>query len=785
MCGTYSVVDARRDLDDIGAGQITCYNLKDFKPSMSLDAQGVTEGVLFSTYSLLTSERAGAAKVEHARLDQIIQWCCAGSFDGVLVLDECHRAKNMGNGKARSDKMSEDRRDDLDAWKKQSASKSALFVASLQEQLPLSRIVYLSATGASDPKHFCQMSRLGLWGPGTAFADQFDFIDEMHKGGIGAMELVAMHMKGTGQYLARSLSFKDASFEIVEVKLTDDFKRMYDKAVEVWQKLIAHPLWWTRPSANGTKPRNMMGLLWSAHLRFFSQMVMAAKVPEVVELVKKSLDEGMCCVIGLQTTGEAAGSAVEENADALFSNAANAILKLVEDYCTPERPRDKELLLEEIRSLKLPPNPLDDLISLLGGPAKVAEMTGRSVRWVKSKNGCRERWKLTKRVRDDRGEHTVNVEERKLFQAGRKLIAVISEAASSGISLQADRRCGNQRRRVHITLQLPWSSDQIVQQMGRSHRSNQSSAPLFKLMMTPIGGEWRFASAVAKRLQALGALTQGDRRASGTGGSSIQAYNIENYYGLKALKDLMQEVLYGAPVNSRKGTPDFVVEAFPSVLGPDDSMRQFLSSAAGALDAAGFSEVHFNKANSKLKTFLNRVLGVKLDLQNVIFRYFMWLMSERIKQDQNNGEYQEGIVDIAGSVIELVRLQDLFECPRTGAKTQRALLRTDRGLSWDKAKEMLAEHREYAESHHIEDVESGFYSSADAHDHVAGAKPIVLILKQRTTHNVGKMRASSYHIVRPNTGHSSQTYDNDYIAKNFVPSDPASPGTKDNWDRMV
>ena len=55
------VVDARRDLDDIGAGQITCYNLKDFKPSMSLDAQGVTEGVLFSTYSLLTSERAGAA----------------------------------------------------------------------------------------------------------------------------------------------------------------------------------------------------------------------------------------------------------------------------------------------------------------------------------------------------------------------------------------------------------------------------------------------------------------------------------------------------------------------------------------------------------------------------------------------------------------------------------------------------------------------------------------------------------------------------------------------------
>jgi len=48
----------------------------------------------------------------------------------------------------------------------------------IQNRMPDARVVYCSATGASEPRNMGYMARLGLWGSGTDFPQFSSFLGE-------------------------------------------------------------------------------------------------------------------------------------------------------------------------------------------------------------------------------------------------------------------------------------------------------------------------------------------------------------------------------------------------------------------------------------------------------------------------------------------------------------------------------------------------------------------------------------------------------------------------------
>lgn len=93
------------------------------------------------------------------------------------------------------------------------------------------------------------MVRLHLWGPGSPFPSGFnEFRKAVETGGVGMMELLAMHMKRSGLFLCRSLSYSGCDFQTM---ICDDedavaasatppasLLRIYDATTSLWQELL-------------------------------------------------------------------------------------------------------------------------------------------------------------------------------------------------------------------------------------------------------------------------------------------------------------------------------------------------------------------------------------------------------------------------------------------------------------------------------------------------------------------------------------------------------------------
>lgn len=284
--------DARRDWTALGGLPIDVQPLGQWKLG---GAVGMRDGILFVTYPTLRSGRSDAT-----RLEQILEWA-GDDFDGVIVFDEAHAMANAAGGEGSRGKVK--------------GSEQGIAGVRLQNLLPRARVLYASATGASDVNNLAYATRLGLWGPETAFANRETFVADIRDGGIAAMELVARDLKSLGLYTARALSFAGVEYEILEHCLTADQIAVYDAYAQGWAIIHANlrdALEETRiidadsgDTLNSGAKAAALSVFEGTKQRFFAQLLLSMKLPSLLPAIDSALAEGNAVVVQLVSTAEA------------------------------------------------------------------------------------------------------------------------------------------------------------------------------------------------------------------------------------------------------------------------------------------------------------------------------------------------------------------------------------------------------------------------------------------------------------------------------------------------
>ena len=681
--------DARRDWAAIGGSEADIIPLGKFRQGADIPQES---GILFATYATL---RSPARQGKRSRLEQIVGWLADGidegsrhAFGGVIVFDEAHAMANAAGSKgSRGDTA---------------PSQQGRAGLRLQNALPDARILYVSATGATTVPGLAYARRLGLWGGAdtggeTPFEQRTDFVTAMEAGGVAAMEVVARDLKALGLYQARALSYDGVEVEPLEHPLTPEQRRIYDAyagAFKVIHRNMEDALKATGiMEGDATLNKNAKSAALSAFegakQRFFGHLLTAMKCPSLIRAIEADLEAGHACVIQLVSTGEAlldrriAEIPVSEWDDisvdltpreACLEYLAHAFpVQLQEPFTDDEgnlmsRPvtdaegtpvlcqeavAARDALIEKLAALPPVQAALDQILHRFGDEA-VAEVTGRSRRVLRIADASGERLALRSRPA------SANLAESAAFMAGDKRILVFSMAGGTGRSYHADLGCGNTARRIHYLLEPGWRADQAIQGLGRTHRTHQASAPLFRPVTTDVKGERRFIATIARRLDSLGAITRGQRdsqTAMGGGDATLfrASDNLESPYAKVALRQFYIALWRG---NIAGWSMDRFEEATGLKLIWEGSLKEDLPP---------------------MPRFLNRLLALTIAEQNELFAELETRIEANIEQAIEAGTHEQGVETIRADSLTLASRETVHVHEASGAATELVeIVRRDR-----------------------------------------------------------------------------------------------------------
>ncbi|WP_316172276.1 strawberry notch family protein [Bradyrhizobium sp. SZCCHNRI3037] len=650
------IEDAQRDWASLGMERLLVTPLSRFRQGTPIR---LDEAILFTTYATLRTDERGE---KLSRVRQIVDWV-GRDFDGVIIFDESHAMQNAAGHQG-------DRGE-------QAASQQGRAGLRLQHALPNARIVYVSATGATTVPNLAYAQRLGLWGGADfPFATRAEFVAAIEEGGVAAMEVMARDLKALGLYAARSLSFEGVEYELLEHQLTDEQVRIYDAYAEAFA-VIHNNLEAAMRAANITGATGTLNAqaksaarsaFESAKQRFFGHLLTSMKAPTLINAIKRDLKAGHAAVIQIVSTGEAlmerrlAEIPTEEWGDVqvditpreyvLDYLAHSFPVQLFEPFTDGEgnlssRPvtRDgqpvecreavarRDEMIERLASLAPVPGALDQIVQRFGTEV-VAEVTGRSRRIVR----IRDRLAVETRAA------SANLAEAAAFMDDKKRILVFSDAGGTGRSYHAELSVKNRRLRVHYLLEPGWKADAAIQGLGRTNRTNQAQPPLFRPIATDVKAEKRFLSTIARRLDTLGAITRGQRQTGGQGLFRPED-NLESPHARDALRQLYRLLVRGH-------------------VGSCSLQRFEQATGLKLTDENGLRD-----ELPPITTFLNRLLALTIELQNILFTVFEQLLAARIEGAIASGTYDTGLETLRAESFVVKERRTIYTHPATGAET--------------------------------------------------------------------------------------------------------------------
>ena len=122
-----------------------------------------------------------------------------------------------------------------------------------------------------------------------------------------------------------------------------------------------------------------------------------------------------------------------------------------------------------------------------------------------------------------------------------------------------------------------------------------------------------------------------------------------------------------------------------SPAGLPEELRRALAADAPLRDQQ-------QRDSGDVRRFLNRVLGLPVRGQNLLFGYFTETLAAEVKLAKAEGKYSEGVSDLSGSNIRIESSSVLVRDPfGSGAELRRTSVLIDRGVRFEEALAALRE----------------------------------------------------------------------------------------------